>query len=363
MAKSKKQPAPSHQSTTASQPLSKTTDKYICYERSVNAPQADLNFIIKAYRIAYHKKPITLREDFCGTAALLCQFVASDVERTGYGVDNDQDVLQWAKQNGSLAKNPNIQDRVHLVWGDSFRDTLEQPVDVVVAFNYALCFSHTRTRLLEYLRNAFKGLDKKCGMFVADLYGGTSSYVQNKTSKREFPEFTYIWEQISYDFASNIASNALSFKFPDGSMMKRVFTYQFRLWTLRDIEEALYEVGFTSVTFWVAESDDNGTIGEFTERKEIRGDIETFNAFIVATLQDKPTRSNSGDQPSASRNTTRPITTPTTLRNHPSRKDVGGHCLDLDKQAIRNTLESSESCLDDESHDDADDLASISSIE
>ena len=43
----------------------------------------------------------------------------------------------------------------------------------------------------------------------------------------------------------------IHFAFPDGSRLKKAFTYDWRLWTLPEIRELLDEAGFSRITvYW-----------------------------------------------------------------------------------------------------------------
>jgi hypothetical protein len=61
--------------------------------------------------------------------------------------------------------------------------------DIVCAFNYSCCCLHKRAELVLYFKHARDALSTKGGIFVMDLYGGTSS--ENKLKlQRRFPNFT-----------------------------------------------------------------------------------------------------------------------------------------------------------------------------
>ena len=58
----------------------------------------------------------------------------------------------------------------------------------------------------------------------------------------------------------------IHFSFPDGSKIKKAFTYDWRLWTLPEIRELLLEAGFQRATvYWEGtnEETEEGD-GEFT---------------------------------------------------------------------------------------------------
>lgn len=69
------------------------------------------------------------------------------------------------------------------------KDTELPERDIVCAFNYSCCCLHKRQELVLYFKHALSMLNKKGGIFVMDLYGGTSSECELKMQRR-FPNFT-----------------------------------------------------------------------------------------------------------------------------------------------------------------------------
>lgn len=61
--------------------------------------------------------------------------------------------------------------------------------DIVCAFNYSCCCLHKRADLVLYFKHAHDALSAKGGIFVMDLYGGTSSEHKLRLQRR-FPNFT-----------------------------------------------------------------------------------------------------------------------------------------------------------------------------
>lgn len=61
--------------------------------------------------------------------------------------------------------------------------------DIICAFNYSCCCLHRRKDLVLYFRHAFNALSKRGGIFVMDVYGGTSSERKLRLQRR-FPSFT-----------------------------------------------------------------------------------------------------------------------------------------------------------------------------
>ena len=74
----------------------KTADKHDLYQRSVQDAETEIYFINRAFKKVRGREPLTLREDFCGTALLCGAWVKSLEKRTAQGIDIDPKVLAWA---------------------------------------------------------------------------------------------------------------------------------------------------------------------------------------------------------------------------------------------------------------------------
>ena len=46
----------------------KTADRHELYQLSVQAPETEVEFMTRTFRKLYGRKPLEMREDFCGTA-------------------------------------------------------------------------------------------------------------------------------------------------------------------------------------------------------------------------------------------------------------------------------------------------------
>ena len=90
----------------------------------------------------------------------------------------------------------------------------------------------------------------------------------------------------------------IHFRFPDGSIMRNAFEYDWRLWTLPEVRELLAEAGFEDIqTYWEGTDpdDEESGNGEYTPVRE--GDADpAYICYIVAQkraigtveLQDRP---------------------------------------------------------------------------
>ena len=97
--------------------------------------------------------------------------------------------------------------------------------------------------------------------------------------------FTYVWHQKFYDAITNEIKCAIHFHFDDGSKMKNVFTYDWRLWTIAELRELLVEAGFKSAAaYWEGtEEDEYGDLegdGVFTRQTSAENE-EAWIAYVV----------------------------------------------------------------------------------
>jgi cyclopropane fatty-acyl-phospholipid synthase-like methyltransferase len=111
------------------------------------------------------------------------------------------------------------------------------------------------------LRRYFKRVRRSLvndGVFFLDAYGGYDSYREIKERTRH-KRFTYIWDQARYNPITGEMLARIHFSFPDGSKLKRAFSYEWRLWTLPEIREVLDEAGFSRVTvYWEGTDEETG---------------------------------------------------------------------------------------------------------
>ena len=103
------------------------------------------------------------------------------------------------------------------------------------------------------------------------------------TDKTKNKGFTYLWEQASFNPVTSEMVCHIHFRFPDGSKMRRAFSYEWRLWTLPEIRELLAEAGFSrSAVYWEGTDDDTGEgDGEFTASEKGEAD-PAWVVYIVA---------------------------------------------------------------------------------
>ena len=239
-----------------------TSDRNELYELSVQGPDAEVEFIDKTWKQLRKRHARSIREDFCGTAIASVEWVKHRRDNTAICVDIDQDVLDWAESRLSDRLDPDQIHRLTLRQGD-VRTARTKPVDCVVAMNFSYYIFKTREGLMQYFKRARGGLVSD-GMLVLDAYGGSDSFVEME-ERRKVDGFTYVWDQHSYNPITGDVVNYIHYEFPDGSRINKAFAYEWRLWTLPELQELLYEAGFSKVTvYWEGTDKDGEGNDEFT---------------------------------------------------------------------------------------------------
>src|SRR5690554_6022531 len=74
-------------------------NKYVYYERAVQNPENELEFFNEKFQEIRKRKPLALREDFCGTAAISCAWVDQSEEHKAWGIDLDPEPIEYGKEN------------------------------------------------------------------------------------------------------------------------------------------------------------------------------------------------------------------------------------------------------------------------
>ncbi|KAJ6739339.1 hypothetical protein OIU74_004160 [Salix koriyanagi] len=255
--------------------------KFLLYQQSVQSPKGDISYLQKFFLLYVGGRlPLHLQEDFCGTALLSTEWLRNDSRRTAVGVDLDLEALNWCIENNINKVGADGYSRISLFHGNVLqplaaklvnfesqeimnsigskdcKDDSESnevksavqvgsststddmymkrnvqlvPRDIVCAFNYSCCCLHKRVDLVLYFKHVLDVLSKKGGIFVMDLYGGTSSESKLRLQRR-FPNFTYIWEQAEFDIIGRKTRISLHFHLQKQQRkLRHAFSYTWRL--------------------------------------------------------------------------------------------------------------------------------------
>jgi len=257
----------------------KTADFQELYEQSVQSPEQEVDFIHRAYRKKNGRNCVSMREDFCGSAALATSWVRSDPLRTAVGIDLEPKVLAWAEKHHRSTLTPEQQKRLKLLEQD-VRTPPKEKFDAVVAYNYSWWIFKTHKDLLKYFQSARKGTAKD-GMFFLDIFGGSLGE-QVSIEPRKYRNFTYIWEQASFNPIDGNFLTHIHFEFKDKTRLNKAFTYDWRLWRLPEAREILLEAGFSKVDIYWEDTDKRGNAsGNFRIQKKVENE-SSWSAYIVA---------------------------------------------------------------------------------
>ena len=253
-------------------------DKYDLYMKAVQSPDADAEFLRDTYKELKGKKAKIFREDFCGCFALSCEWVKLSPQNQAWSVDLDPEPIDYGRRNIlSKLKSPQ-QKRLHLVEGDVLEIDLPE-ADISVAVNFSYFIFKTREKMKKYFQQVYKSL-KKDGLFFVDVFGGGACQ-DEVVDVHKFKGFSYMWDQTGFDPINNEALFYIHFKI-GSKKIEKVFTYDWRLWSLPELRELMEEVGFTKThVYWEGTNRKGEGNGVFT-RTEKGEPCDSWIAYIVA---------------------------------------------------------------------------------
>ena len=259
--------------------MAEMADIHELYEESVQNVENEVEFLSTTFEEIRGRKALVLREDFCGTASAACEWVKQGPEYQAIGVDIDPSVLEWGRRHRVGRLPAGDQARVSLIESDVLT-VQTPPVDAIAAFNFSYWIFDDRAVMLRYLRSIRDAL-KDDGILFLDMFGGPESFEETK-EKTKHEGFTYIWHQAEFHPVTNYMRCHIHFRFPDGSKIKKAFTYEWRLYTAPELRDMLLEAGFDKVTiYWEGEDEDGEGNGEFTPDDRGEADL-AWIAYIVA---------------------------------------------------------------------------------
>lgn len=256
-----------------------SADKHDLYQRSVQEPEADVDFFKRVFRSEFRRRAHTLREDFCGTGWLSCTWAQDHPKNVAYGYDIDRVPLAWGEANNVSKVKPAARERVFLREGNALQ-VAGPKVDIVAGLNFSyFCFKE-RKELGSYCKAAFRNLGTE-GLFILDIEGGRDTHSECQET-RKVGSFTYVWTQEKYNPIAQHAICSIGFRFQAGGEWKRAFTYDWRIWNLPEVRELMLEAGFERVDVYWEGTDrktDEGN-GVFT-RREVAEQCDAWIAYVV----------------------------------------------------------------------------------
>lgn len=247
-------------------------DRYDLYEAAAQSPAQEARFLHAVHGGA----PRVLGEDFCGSGAICRAWLDLNPEHRAVCIDKDEDALKALRARST----PDHLARMTVRRKDVLDAT--DPVDALCALNFPVGYWHTRADLVRYLRVA-RGRLSPGGVFVCDIYGGANAFLCGESDEELRGGVRYTWEQRSADPTTGRVVNAMHFSLPDGRRLEDAFTYDWRLWSVPELRDAMDDAGFTATEVYDRLGDAVDGEGNLLVRP-VRGEEldDTYVVYVVA---------------------------------------------------------------------------------
>ena len=256
-------------------------DRHWLYQEAVQSPEVHFGFFDRVYRERNGRAPRVLKEDFCGTALLAREWVLLREDNVAIGVDLDAPTLRWGRERNLNTLEPDERRRVILKRANVL-DVTTPKVEMVVALNFSYNIFHTREELRSYFEAARRSL-RPGGVFIGDIFGGWEAQKPMEERTRH-AGFTYVWDQSKFDPLANNGLYKIHFEFHDGGGIRNAFRYDWRLWSIPELRELLYEAGFKDVAIYFEEIDRSTGFGNSRFRRMTTAvNSEGWIAYFVAS--------------------------------------------------------------------------------
>lgn len=259
--------------------------KYELYELSVQSPKRHIDWFAAVYHELRGTYASRLREDFCGTFRLSCEWVKRNWQNTAVGLDLDPEPLAYGHKNHMTELTPEQKKRLKILKRNVLKPGADK-VDLIVACNFSFFIFKERATLVEYFKACRNSL-KPGGVALFELAGG-AGMIQTMREKRivrhpKAGRVQYVWHQKSFDPITCDGQYAIHFKLPSGKSMTDAFTYDWRLWSIPETRDALRDAGFKDIcVYWEAEHKGVGT-GEFL-RTEKGDNAHAWIAYVIGMV-------------------------------------------------------------------------------
>ncbi len=254
-------------------------DKYFYYKEAVQGPENDVVFLRDTYRELRGKAPVSLREDFCGTFSICCEWAKLNSKHQAFGVDLDPEPIQYGKTHYLPELSASQQARVQIQEQNVLSPDLPK-TDIVCAMNFSHFIFKDRAMMKSYLMNCYKTLNPN-GVMIMDCFGGSKCQEANEEHHAK-KGFTYYWDQESFDPITNHAVFHIHFRPKGQKKIEKAFSYDWRMWTIPEIREIMSEADFKRTwVYWEGTEEKTGEgNGEFT-RMEKGEECQAWIAYVV----------------------------------------------------------------------------------
>ena len=254
--------------------------KYRLYEDSVQNHEADIDFINEQFEKLRNRKPLTLREDFGGTAIMACAWARQSPKHQAWAIDLDEEPQAYGLENHHSRLKKGEKVRMEYVRGNVL-DGYSFKTDVIASFNFSYFVFKGRPKLVGYFKQVFSGLNDD-GIFFVDIFGGTECF-QELEETTEYDRHDYVWDCHKYNPLTHEVTYYIHFKDKEKNKnYKNVFVYDWRHWSVMEVVEAMKEAGFPDIRVYWEEDDNEGEgNGVFYESTE-EDNCESWVCYIAA---------------------------------------------------------------------------------
>lgn len=279
-------------------------DTLTLYRWAVQDPETHATVLRLMYeRLHPGRTPVLLREDFAGTSAEAVAWIALGRDRQALAVDLDAPTLDWARRRAEGLLGARAQ-ALRFVTSDVMdcAPPAVPPADIVSVLNFSILYLREPSVLQAYLAHARRCLAPQ-GLLVLNLFGGpgatrphTDRHLVTPAPRLPGevapPPFEYQWEQRHHDPATGRLDCRIHFRIADpdrpGAIreLRDAFRYDWRLWTVAELQAALQAAGFATVQVWRHTHDPaRGAQGVFlgaVPAAALDG-LESWTAYLVAS--------------------------------------------------------------------------------
>lgn len=218
----------------------RSVNRFDLYQLAVQSCDIQVRFL----RALHANEPQVLADDFSGPAGLARAWLTLNDRYAAVATDTDDIPLahafvRTAEDLGNATLRRLALQRASVLEAGGH-------ADIIAALNFAVCELPSRQQLVTYFRHAQFRLNSQ-GIIVIDTYAGPSAFdTGSYTQIIETPagELTYQWEQRAADPMSGRVSNSIHITLPTGEHLEDLFVYDWRLWSVPEIREALREANF-----------------------------------------------------------------------------------------------------------------------
>ena len=205
---------------------------FMRYEAAVQNVAFTLRFCEQHFKRKRGRTPLSLREDFAGSAQIAHAFAQR--ARRAVAVDHDESVLDYGKRHHAKGAG------AHVVVADVCTH-LNETFDLVLAENFSWGVFHAQSELLRYFENARLSCNDE-GALIFDVMAG---HDLKKKWRREHDDWAF--GERTYDPLTNVGTFVLELFDDDAKGLIDAFVYRWRLYDLAHLRELLLQAGFSEV--------------------------------------------------------------------------------------------------------------------